>query len=44
MHNYKQLIPAQDWSFRHFTDQPDYPVVDTQLAAWALAKEALQGL
>lgn len=37
--NYKQLIPAQDWYFRHFTDQPDYPVVVYQLAAWALTEE-----
>lgn len=25
--NFKQLIPAQDWYFRHFTDQSDYPVI-----------------
>ncbi|HGB2244981.1 TPA: methionyl-tRNA formyltransferase [Salmonella enterica subsp. enterica serovar Aberdeen] len=37
--NYKQLIPAQDWYFRHFTDQSDYPVIVYQLAAWALTEE-----
>lgn len=37
--NYKQLIPATDWYFRHFTDLKDNPVIVYQLAAWALTED-----
>ncbi|VXD06837.1 Methionyl-tRNA formyltransferase [Enterobacterales bacterium 8AC] len=37
--NYKQIIPATDWYFRHFTEQKDYPIVVYPLAAWALNEE-----